>query len=78
MITRRDVVWLGIASALSGGLVGGILLAVGIALVLDRQLFGVVLAIAGVPASALIGWLLGRRLAQEMEGGRFGEGNNLP
>ena len=66
MPTRRDIVWLGIASALSGSLVGGVLLAIGIALVLNGSLAGIVLVCAGAPVSVLIGWLMGRRLAREL------------
>lgn len=67
MLTRRDVIWLGIASALSGSVVGGVVLAIGIALVLGGQPAGIVLVCAGAPLSMLIGWLLGRRLAREVD-----------
>ena len=66
MAHPRDIVWLGIAAALSGCLSGGILLAIGIGLVLSGKLAGVLLVCAGPPVSLLIGWLMGRRLAREL------------
>ena len=41
MITRGDILWLGIASGVTGGIIGG-------------------------PSSAIIGWLLSRRLAKRL------------
>ncbi len=68
MVSRRDIIWLGIAAALSGSLIGGILLAAGIALVMSGRHAGIVLVCAGAPVSVLIGWLMGRRLAREADG----------
>ncbi len=66
MITRGDILWLGIASGVSGGLIGGGLLGVGMALALNGVPAGILLVCIGGPCSALIGWLMSRRLARQL------------
>ena len=66
MITRGDIVWLGIASGTTGGLIGGLFLGVGMDLTVNGQPLGLILICIGGPASALIGWLLARRLASQL------------
>ncbi len=66
MITRGDIVWLGIASGTTGGLIGGLFLGIGIAMMLNGLPAGLLLICVGGPASALIGWLLSRRLAKQL------------
>jgi len=66
MITRGDILWLGIASGVSGGLIGGGLLGVGMTLALNGVSAGLVLVCIGGPCSALIGWLMSRRLARQL------------
>ena len=65
MITRGDILWLGISSGVTGGLIGGSLLGIGSSLVMGGQHWGMLLIMVGAPASALIGWLLSRRLARQ-------------
>ena len=65
-ITRSDIIWLGIASGTTGGLIGGLFLGIGIAMMLSGQNSGLLLICIGAPASALIGWLLSRRLAKQL------------
>lgn len=65
MITRGDIVWLGISSGVTGGLIGGLLLGIGMDLAVNGQPLGLVLVCVGAPASGLIGWLLSRRLARQ-------------
>jgi hypothetical protein len=65
-ISRGDVLMLGLAAGVSGGLVGGMLLGVGAALVMTGVALGWLALLAGAPASALIGWLLARRLAVQL------------
>ncbi len=67
MISRGDIVWLGIASGTSGGLVGGLMLGIGMDLVVNGQPLGLLLVVPGAPASALIGWLMARRLATQLD-----------
>jgi hypothetical protein len=66
MITRGDILWLGIASGVSGGLIGGAMLGIGMDLVVNGQPLGLVLICIGGPSSALIGWLMSRRLARQL------------
>ncbi len=67
MIRRGDIIWLGVASGTTGGLIGGLLLGVGMSLAVNGQPLGLILVCIGAPASALIGWLLARRLAKQAE-----------
>ncbi len=66
MITRGDIIWLGIASGVSGGLIGGLMLGIGMDLVVNGQPLGLILIVPGAPASALVGWLMARRLARQL------------
>ena len=66
MVTRGEILWLGIASGVTGGLIGGMLLGIGMDLAVNGQPLGFILVCIGGPASALIGWLLARRLARQV------------
>lgn len=66
MITRSDILWLGIAAGVSGGLIGGGLLGIGLALALEGANVGILLICIGGPCSAGIGWLMARRLARQL------------
>jgi len=66
MITRGDIVWLGISSGVTGGLIGGSMLGIGMDLMVNGQPFGLIPIIIGGPASAIIGWLMSRRLARQL------------
>jgi hypothetical protein len=66
MINRGDILWLGIASGVSGSLIGGMLLGIGMDLIVNGQPFGWLLLLPGAPASALPGWLMARRLATRL------------
>lgn len=66
MINRGDIIWLGLASGVTGGLIGGLLLGIGIAMMISGIYFGLVLVCIGGPASGLIGWLMARRLAARL------------
>ena len=67
MINRGDIIWLGVAAGTTGGLIGGFMLGIGMDLVANGQPLGLVLVIPGAPASALIGWIMARRLARQLE-----------
>ncbi len=67
MITRGELLWLGIAAGTTGGLIGGMLLGIGMDLMVNGQPLGLILICIGGPASAIIGWLMARRLAQQLE-----------
>lgn len=69
MVTRADIIWLGVAAGVTGGLVGGMMLGIGLVLVLNGTGIGVVLILPGAPVSGLIGWILARRLARQLDPG---------
>jgi hypothetical protein len=66
MVTRGDILWLGIAAGVGGGLTGGLMLGIGMDLVVNGQPLGLLLILPGAPASALPGWIMGRRLARQL------------
>ena len=66
MVNRGDIVWLGIASGVSGSLIGGMMLGIGMDLVANGQPLGWLLLLPGAPLSAIPGWLLGRKLARQL------------
>ena len=66
MVTRGEIVWLGVAAGVIGSLVGGMMLGIGMDLIVNGQPFGWLLLLPGAPVSAVPGWLLGRRLAREL------------
>jgi hypothetical protein len=67
MIQRSDIIWLGVSAGVTGGLVGGLMLGIGLAMVILHVNIGFLLIIPGAPASGLIGWLLARRLAAQLD-----------
>ena len=68
MVTRGEIIWLGVAAGTTGGLIGGGLLGIGMDLAVNGQPLGILLVCIGAPASALIGWLMARRLAGQLTG----------
>ncbi|MBS0560242.1 MAG: hypothetical protein JSR21_09325 [Proteobacteria bacterium] len=68
MVSRGDVLMLGISSAVSGCLIGGMMLGIGMDLIVNGQPLGWLLMLPGAPVSALPGWLLARRLARQLPG----------
>jgi len=66
MIKRSDVIWLGISSGVTGAMVGGLMLGIGLAMVIEGKLLGFVFIIPGAPVGGMSGWLLARRLAGQV------------
>ncbi len=66
MINRGELIWLGVAAGVTGGMIGGSMLGIGIAMMLEGVYAGLLLICVGAPASALIGWLMARRLAKQL------------
>jgi hypothetical protein len=66
MITRSDLIWLGLSSGVAGGLVGGLLLGIGLGLAVQGVNLGWLLIIPAAPLSGLIGWILARKLAKQL------------
>ena len=66
MINRGDIIWLGVASGVTGGLVGGMMLGIGMDLIVNGAPVGGLLMLPGAPMSAVPGWLLARKLARQV------------
>jgi hypothetical protein len=66
MVNRSEILWLGIASGVSGCLIGGMMLGIGMDLIVNGQPLGWLLMLPGAPVSAIPGWLLARKLAQHL------------
>ncbi len=66
MITRGEVVWLGVSSGVVGALLGGLLLGIGMDLMVNGQPLGLLMVMPAAPLAALPGWLLGRQLARQI------------
>jgi hypothetical protein len=66
MVDRSEIIWLGIASGVSGCLIGGMMLGIGMDLIVNGQPLGWLLLLPGAPVSALPGWLLARKLARQL------------
>ena len=66
MISRGDILMLGISSAVSGCLIGGMMLGLGMDLIVNGQPLGWLIMLPGAPVSALPGWLLARKLARQL------------
>ncbi len=62
MITKPDILVLGITASVTSGLVGGILLFTGMNLIMGGQNFGWLLLLATGPVCAAIGWFLAKKL----------------
>jgi hypothetical protein len=63
MITRGDIIWLGVAAGVTGSLIGGMMLGIGMDLIVGGQPWGWLLLLPAAPAAAIPGWLLARKLA---------------
>ena len=67
MVSRADLLMLGITSSISGGLIAGLLFGIGLGMMLAGVHFGLVLIVIAAPLSASVGWLMARRLAKQLE-----------
>jgi hypothetical protein len=67
MIQRPDLLMLGISAAVTGCLIGGMLLGVGMFLAANGANIGWLLMLPAAPMSGLIGWILARRLARQLD-----------
>jgi hypothetical protein len=63
MVTRSDILWLGVSAGVIGSLIGGMMLGVGLSFILNGAPVGWLLLLPGAPVSAIPGWLLARKLA---------------
>jgi hypothetical protein len=66
MITRSDIIWLGLSAAVAGSINGGLLLGIGLGLAVQGVNIGWLLILPAAPLSGLIGWILARKLAKQL------------
>ena len=66
MITRADIIWLGVSAGVIGSLVGGLLLGIGMSMIIEGEMHGWLLLLPGAPVAAIPGWMLARRLARQL------------
>lgn len=70
MISRQDIVWLGVSAAVMGALIGGLMLGLGLVIATGgghgALALGYVLILPAAPVAGGIGWLLSRRLAAQL------------
>ncbi len=66
MVTRSDIIWLGVSAGVTGSLIGGLMLGVGMDLIVNNQPLGWLLLLPAAPAAALPGWLLARKLSRQI------------
>ncbi len=67
MISRGDILWLGVASGVTGSLIGGLMLGIGMDLIVNGAPVGWLLLLPAAPVAAVPGWLLARKLCRQLE-----------
>jgi hypothetical protein len=66
MVKRSDILWLGVSAGVTGSLIGGMMLGIGMDLIVNGQPWGWLLLLPAAPAAALPGWLLARKLSRQL------------
>ncbi len=66
MVTRGDIILLGLSAGVSGGLIGGLMLGLGMNLIVAGANVGWLLLLPAAPASGVVGWIMARRLARQL------------
>ncbi len=66
MITRGDIIMLGLTAGVCGALIGGLMLGLGMGLVAQGAHIGLLLVIPAAPVGAVVGWFMARRLAAKL------------
>jgi hypothetical protein len=66
MVSRGDILILGISAGVSGGLIGGLMLGIGMNLIVAGANVGWLLLLPAAPLSGVVGWVLARRLAGQV------------
>ena len=66
MITRADILVLGLTAGVVGSLVGGMMLGIGMGLVIGGQHLGWLLVLPAAPLAGMLGFLLARKLAKKL------------
>jgi hypothetical protein len=63
MVTREEILVLGLKAGVTGSLVGGLMLGIGLGLVVNNVHAGWVLVLPAAPISGMLGYWMARRLA---------------
>jgi len=66
MVTREEILVLGLTAGVVGSLVGGLMLGIGLGLVIHGAHGGWLLVLPAAPAAGGLGLLLARRLARKL------------
>ncbi len=66
MVTREEILVLGLTAGVLGSLVGGLMLGVGLGLAVNGAHVGWILVLPAAPVSGMLGYLLARRLAKSL------------
>lgn len=66
MLTRADILWLGLAAGVTGSLVGGLMLGLGLGLLVQGAHIGWLLLLPAAPVGGMLGYLLARKLVTNM------------
>ncbi len=67
MVTREEILILGLTAGVVGSLVGGLMLGVGLGLAAQGAHVGWLLMVPAAPVAGLLGYLLARKLAKRLE-----------
>jgi hypothetical protein len=68
MVSRGDILVLGLTAGVIGSVTGGMALGIGMGLVVQGAHIGWLLILPGAPLGGAIGYLLARRLAKQLPG----------
>jgi hypothetical protein len=66
MVTREDILVLGLTAGVVGSLVGGLMLGIGLGLAVNGVHAGWLLVLPAAPAAGGLGLLLARKLARKL------------
>jgi hypothetical protein len=66
MVTREEILVLGLTAGVVGSLVGGLMLGIGMGLVVNGAHIGWLLVLPAAPVAGGLGYLLGRKLAKKV------------
>jgi hypothetical protein len=66
MVTREEILVLGLTAGVLGSLVGGMMLGIGMGLVIGGQHLGWLLLLPAAPVSGVLGYVLARKLARKL------------
>ncbi len=69
MVTREEILVLGLTAGVVGSLVGGMMLGIGMGLVIGGQHLGWLLLMPAAPVAGMLGYILARRLAAKLSQG---------